>query len=228
MSGSPPASKPAHQRPELPDFWDKRFREGTTPWEGGEVAQAVREFAQQYARLHATPQAHANPLADSHATAHGADRRRVLVPGCGSARDAGWLDAQGFQVTALDFSAAAVEAARNTLGDAFRGELLCADFFTFQPPAPFAVVLERAFLCALPRVRWPDYARRMAELLPAGGVLAGHFFIAEQLKGPPFGILQSELNALLGDDFVLRDDRPVSDSPEVFAGRERWQLWQRR
>lgn len=203
-------TKPAHQRPELPDFWDKRFREGTTPWEGSEVAQSLREFAQ------------------THAARHGAADLRVLVPGCGSARDAGWLDAQGWQVTALDFSEAAVEAARNTLGENFRGQLVCADFFTFQPPAPFALVLERAFLCALPRALWPDYARRMAELLPAGGVLAGHFFIAGQLKGPPFGILQSELDALLGECFVLRDDQPVSDSPEVFAGRERWQVWQRR
>lgn len=210
MSETAPPAKPAHQRPELPDFWDKRFREGTTPWEGSEVAQALRDFAQ------------------THAAHYTAGQRRVLVPGCGSARDAGWLDAQGWQVTALDFSAAAVDAARNTLGDGFRGTLVCADFFTFQPPAPFAVVLERAFLCALPRALRPNYARRMAELLPGGGVLAGHFFIAGQLKGPPFGILQAELDALLGAAFVLRDDQPVTDSLPVFAGRERWQVWQRR
>ncbi|MBK1680630.1 methyltransferase domain-containing protein [Rhodocyclus tenuis] len=210
MSEPAISTKPAHQRPELPDFWDKRFREGTTPWEGSAVAQALRDFAQTYMARHAGGQ------------------RRVLVPGCGSARDAGWLDAEGWQVTALDFSAAAVDAARATLGDGFRGQLVCADFFRFQPPAPFAVVLERAFLCALPRAWWPDYARRMAELLPGGGVLAGHFFIAEQPKGPPFGIRQAELDALLGEAFALRDDQPVTDSLPVFAGRERWQVWERR
>jgi len=26
-----PSAKPDHQRPELPDFWDKRFAAGTTP-----------------------------------------------------------------------------------------------------------------------------------------------------------------------------------------------------
>jgi len=212
----------------LPDFWDKRFREGTTPWEGGDVSRALREFVQAKARTHTNSPANTHALTPD--ARHGAGELHVLVPGCGSARDAGWLDAQGWQVTALDFSEAALEAARNTLGESFRGQLVCADFFTFLPPAPFALVLERAFLCALPRALWPDYARRMAELLPAGGggLLAGHFFIAGQLKGPPFGILQTELEALLGDCFVLCDDRPVSDSPEVFAGRERWQVWQRR
>lgn len=222
MSEAAPPAKPAHQRPELPDFWDKRFREGTTPWEGDGATQALHEFVQAQAQMLAPPHAPA-PGAIS-AAAH----KRVLVPGCGSARDAGWLDAAGWQVTALDFSEAAVDAARQTLGECFRGTLVCADFFTFQPPAPFALVLERAFLCALPCRLRPDYARRMAELLPRGGVLAGHFFIAEQAKGPPFGILQDELDALLGDCFTLRDDRPVSDSLPVFAGRERWQCWERR
>jgi len=26
-----PSAKPDHQRPELPDFWDKRFAAGATP-----------------------------------------------------------------------------------------------------------------------------------------------------------------------------------------------------
>lgn len=222
MSEAAPPPKPPHQRPELPDFWDKRFREGTTPWEGDGGMQALREFVQAQAQAPAATHAPTSPAEFAAAP------KRVLVPGCGSARDAGWLDAAGWHVTALDFSEAAVDAARNTLGERFRGMLVCADFFTFQPSAPFALVLERAFLCALPRRLRPDYARRMAELLPRGGVLAGHFFITGQAKGPPFGILQDELDALLGDCFTLRDDRPVSDSLPVFAGRERWQCWERR
>ena len=52
----------------------------------------------------------------------------------------------------------------------------------------YEVITERAFLCALPRKLWPDWAAAMARLLPPGGLLAGYFFVAEQLKGPPFGI----------------------------------------
>lgn len=201
-------AKPAHQRPELPDFWDKRFAEGVTPWENPAIPQCLRDFSREFS-------------ADS------ATAPRVLVPGCGSARDAGWLASLGWQVTALDFSAVAVDRARALLGDGFAGTLLCADFFTFQPPAPFSLILERAFLCALPRALRPAYARRVGELLAPGALLAGVFFVTDQLKGPPFGIEQHELDALLGDAFVRSDDRAVDDSLPVFAGRERWQVWQR-
>jgi thiopurine S-methyltransferase len=200
-------AKPPHQRPELPDFWDKRFSDGVTPWENPDIPRCLRDFARDYP-------------ADG--------MPHVLVPGCGSARDAGWLDSLGWQVSALDFSPVAVDRARGLLGADFRGTLLCADFFAFQPEHPFSLILERAFLCALPRSLRADYALRVGELLAPGALLAGVFFVAEQLKGPPFGIEQRELDALLGDTFVLREDRPVDDSLPVFAGRERWQVWQHR
>lgn len=201
--------KPAHQRPELPDFWDHRFRSGVTPWDSGNAPQALRDFAVR------------------HEAASGA-APRVLIPGCGSAWDAAFLAGLGWNVCALDFSAAAVDAARSTLGDNWQGTLLCADFFAFSPEQRFDVIYERAFLCALPRAMWPDYAPRMAELLRPGGLLAGSFFVTDEPKGPPFGILPQQLDELLAPHFARREDRPVEDSLPVFAGRERWQVWQRR
>ena len=199
---------PAHQRPETPDFWDHRFRNGVTPWEAGNAPQALRDFA---ARHQATNQ----------------DAPRVLIPGCGSAWDAAFLSGLGWDVTALDFSVAAVDTARITLGDSWPGTLLCADFFNFNPGQQFDVIYERAFLCALPRSMWPDYAPRMAELLRPDGLLAGSFFVTDQPKGPPFGILPQQLDELLSPHFTRREDLPVEDSLPVFAGRERWQVWQR-
>lgn len=201
--------KPAHQRPELPDFWDQRFRSGITPWEAGKAPQALREFATGHAATFG----------------HTPD---VLIPGCGSAWDAAFLNASGWKVTALDFSAAAVEAARTTLGTDWPGKLLCADFFTYEPDAPFDVIYERAFLCALPRWRWPDYAQRMAKLLHPGGLLAGYFFLSDEVKGPPFGAQPQQLEDLLTPDFTRCADRPAEDSIPVFAGREHWQVWRRR
>ena len=130
-------------------------------------------------------------------------------------------------MTALDFSPAAVEQARQVLaGQAV--DVVCADFFTWQPAQPLALIYERAFLCALPRKLWPDWGHRVAELLPAGGLLAGYFFVSPQLKGPPFGITDEQLDALLLPHFQRLEDRPVTDSIPVFAGHERWQVWQRR
>jgi SAM-dependent methyltransferase len=198
--------KPPHQRPELPEFWEHRFRSGCIPWDAGRAPQALRDFAADFA----------------------GQPPRVLVPGCGSAWDAAFLDQRGWEVSALDFSVAALESARAALGSGWRGQLLCADFFTFPFDAPFDVIYERAFLCALPRPLWPNYAPRMAELLRPGGLLAGSFYFSDEPKGPPFGILQPQLESFLAPWFTLRADRPVEDSLPVFAGRERWQVWERK
>ncbi len=199
-----PAEKSADQRPEHPDFWCKRFGAGTTPWDAGKVPGDFSAFVDRQRA----------PL-------------RTLIPGCGSAWEAARLAALRWPVTALDFSPAAIEAARAVLGDA-PVDLVCADFFQWQAPNPLDLIYERAFLCALPRKLWDDWGRRVAELLPTGGLLAGYFFVCDQLKGPPFGILSEQLDALLQPAFERIEDRPVADSIPVFAGRERWQVWRRK
>lgn len=205
--------KPPEQRPEHPDFWSKRFSEGVTPWDAGKVPDALASFVA----------AQTQPLT-------------TLIPGCGSAWEAVHLAERHWPVTALDFSPTAVARAREVLGAALPQEdflrnavdLVCADFFTYQPPKPLDLIYERAFLCALPRKLWSDWGRRVAELLPSGGLLAGFFFICDQPKGPPFGILAEQLDELLQANFVRIADSAVTDSIAVFAGRERWQVWQRR
>jgi thiopurine S-methyltransferase len=201
---SPAQIKAPEQRPEHPDFWCKRFGEGVTPWDAGKVPAAFADFV---ARQPA-------PLV-------------TLIPGCGSAWEAANLANIGWPVTALDFSPVAIETAQKILGNA-AVDLVCADFFTFTPARPIELIYERAFLCALPRKLWNDWGRRVAELLPAGGLLVGYFFLCEQPKGPPFGILLEQLNELLVANFERIEDEPVSDSIPVFAGRERWQVWRRR
>lgn len=196
--------KASHQRPEHPDFWCKRFGEGVTPWDAGRVPAAFERFVA------------AQPTSLS-----------TLIPGCGSAWEAAYLAGRGWPVTALDFSPKAVAAARRMLGEA-AVDLVCDDFFTFAPTREFALIYERAFLCALPRKLWPDWGRRVAQLLPPGGLLAGFFFVCDQAKGPPFGILPEQLEALLAASFDCLEDSPVEDSVAVFAGRERWQVWRRR
>ena len=199
-----PAAKPPEQRPEHPDFWCKRFAEGVTPWDAGRAPAAlVKLAAEQPSPLH------------------------TLIPGCGSAWDAAYLAQLGWPVTALDFSPAAVATASKILENV-AVNLVCGDFFTFLPSRPYELIYDRAFLCALPRKMWADWGRRVAELLPSGALLAGYFFVCEQLKGPPFGILAEELDALLVANFVKIEDVAVLDSIPVFSGRERWQIWQRR
>lgn len=197
-------TKPSEQRPEHPDFWCKRFGEGVTPWDAGRVQGDFASFVAARTR----------PL-------------NTLIPGCGSAWEASHLADHRWPVTALDFSPTAVACAREVLADQ-AVDLVCADFFAWQPAQALDLIYERAFLCALPRKLWADWGKRVAELLPPGGLLAGYFFVCDQLKGPPFGILPEQLDALLLPNFECLTDQPVADSIPVFAGRERWQVWRRR
>lgn len=190
--------------PSSPDFWSERFERHFTPWDRGGVPAGLRRFAEQSSRPYT-----------------------VLIPGCGTGHEAAFLSDAGWDVTAIDFSPAAVATARARLGK-WAGRVVQADFFDFVPPRPLDLIYERAFLCALPRATWPDIARRWAELLPAGGLLAGFFFLEATPKGPPFGIDSHELESMLDTAFEKISDEPVDDSIPVFAGRERWQVWRRR
>lgn len=188
-----------------PDFWDTRFRQNVTPWDAGRVRAALQRFVARHA-----------------------GRGRVLVPGCGTGYEVRELAHAGFDVTAIDFSEAALEAARRELGPlAHRVRL--ADFFDFEGDTPpFDAIYERAFLCALPRRVWPDWERRAAQLLRPGGLLFGVFFFDDNARGPPFGVAAGQLEALLAPDFERIEDEPVEDSIPAFAGRERWRVWRRK
>ena len=186
------------------DFWESRYRDHVTPWDAGKVPDALRNYAKRIR-----------------------SGSGILIPGCGSAYEAGYLAENGFGVLAIDFSPAAVKLAKKNLsrfGDIVR----LADFFEFGFGEPYDVIYERAFLCALPPRMWPKYAPRSAQLLRPKGELAGFFFFRETEKGPPFGTTPEALHALLDPHFDLVEDRMATDSIPVFQDAEHWQIWRKR
>ena len=193
----------ASRDPQSPAFWDERFERGFTPWDRGGVPAALRDFVSRAGR----------PL-------------RTLIPGCGAAYELAYLSEAGWDATAIDFSPAAVAAARAAVGP-WSERVREANFFAFAPEQPVELMYERAFLCALPRAMWPQVAARWADLLAPGALLAGFFFFDDAPKGPPFGIARDQLDALLTPAFRCVEDAAVEDSIAVFAGKERWMVWQR-
>lgn len=190
--------------PMAPEFWSERFEKQFTPWDLGGVPRALRDFV---ARSPA-------PLA-------------TLIPGCGTGYEVVHLAEAGWDVTAIDFSEAAVAAAQAAAGK-WADRILTADFFTFAPARAPQLIYERAFLCALPRARWPAVVQRWSELLAPGALLAGFFYFDKSPKGPPFGASEEQLHHLLATHFERIEDAAVSDSVPVFAGKERWQVWRRK
>ena len=186
-----------------PDFWNTRYTAGRTPWDLGSAPSALRSF-----------------LA-------GTKPGRVLIPGCGSGYEVRAFHDAGFEVTAIDFSAAAVERAARILGPLGRC-VISGDFFTHDfAEQKFDLIYERTFLCSLPPARWPAYAKRMAELLQKGKVLAGIFLYGHEYDPPPYPLTEAQAAQLLGHDFELIRTEPVSDSLPLFKGMERWQEWRR-
>lgn len=187
-----------------PQFWEVRYSGGVTPWDAGGVPAQLQLWLQSVQA----------PL-------------RVLVPGCGAGHEVRAFAERGHEVLAIDFADAAIEAARRALGP-LATRLRKADFFDFEA-SPFDLVYERAFLCALPRRLWPQWAARLAQVLRPGGELAGFFYLDDNDRGPPFGVAPQALRELLGARFELLEERaiPAAQSIPVFKGKELWQVWKR-
>ena len=184
-----------------PAFWDRLYREGFTPWQP--------EASPPEALTLGPPPAVGN---------------RMLVPGCGWTAETLAFAAAGWDVLAVDFSSEAVALARRHLAGS-TVEVRQADVFALDEE-PFDLVYERAFLCALhPRTR-PTYGRRLPELVRPGGRLVGYFDVGEGRGGPPYEIVRSNLDALLGPAFQLELDEP-SVAPLPGFEHERWMSWRR-
>jgi SAM-dependent methyltransferase len=194
----------ASRDPLAREFWDERFEKHFTPWDRGRVPAALRRFIDSAGQS-----------------------LNALVPGAGSAYELALMCQAGWDAVAIDFSPAAVARAKALAGP-WADRVVEADFFSYPPPRQLDVVIEQAFLCALPRARWPDVARRWAQLLAPDGLLAGYFYFDDAPKGPPFGIARAQLDALLAPWFDLVADDAVEDSIPVFLNKERWMVWRRR
>jgi SAM-dependent methyltransferase len=187
-----------------PEFWDTRYRGGVTPWDAHGVPPQLLRWLKNRAKA------------------------SVLVPGCGSGYEVRAFADHGHEVLGIEYSDAAMEAAKSELG-ALAARVKKADFFAFET-APFDLVYERAFLCALPRRTWPQWATRVAEVVRPGGDLAGFFYLDDNERGPPFGISEPRLSELLRPLFKLEENVkiPSNESIPVFKGKEVWQVWRRR
>ncbi|CAN5749208.1 hypothetical protein BH09VER1_BH09VER1_11860 [soil metagenome] len=186
-----------------PDFWDERYAAGRMPWDFGDAPAALRDFLGR------------------------ARAGNVLIPGCGTGYEVRAFARAGWRVDAVDFSNEAVQRAREFLG-ADANLVREADFFVENPNAPFDLIYERTFLCSLPFHLWPSYVQRVAASLRSGGLLAGFFFFGPEPEPPPHPLPLEGLSSLFGDAFEQIEDSPVADSLQLFAGKERWQVWRKK
>jgi SAM-dependent methyltransferase len=208
MAHTPPS-------PATADLPDAAARERLTRAIGAEttIEEALRVVEEVYADAAGDParipwsHARANPalVAWLNARASGLIRcgARVAVVGCGLGHDAAALAERGYDVTAFDASAAAVEAAQR-LHPTLAGNVHVADLRNLPSRwrHRFDLAVEIHTLQALPPRYREELAAGVAELIaPHGRVLA----IArgreadeplDEVKGPPFPFTREEFEGV--------------------------------
>jgi SAM-dependent methyltransferase len=191
---------------EEPEFWEIRYRAEKMPWDLKGTPAALLDYLERSG----TP-------------------GRVLIPGCGLAYEVQAFAKAGWDVSAVDFSPAAVESARRMLGP-LAGNVCCADVFADDLGGPYDFIYERTFLCSLPPTRWPEYSALAGELLRPGGVLAGVFYYGHDPDPPPYPLTPASAQKLFGETFERIEDLPIplEESLPVYNGLERWQVWHTR
>lgn len=184
--------------------WEACYRDGETLWDKGFAAPPLVELIERL----------------------GAGiwpGESVLVPGCGLGHDVRLLASHGLRVTGLDISESAVAQA-GAIGPVSDESYELGDFLSSQwtEGRSYAAIWEHTCFCAINPSFRDDYVRSAAALLPAGGILAGVFYLrpydpGEVQDGPPFMTSIEELDARFSRDF----ERLHAWVPEkAYPGRE--------
>lgn len=147
----------------------------------------------------------------------------VFLPLCGKSKDLAWLSAQGYRALGVEVSRLAVTAffseqglpAQHESRGAFESwrssaiEILCGDYFalTAQDLSEVATVYDRAALIALPAEQRRRYASHMQAALPAAAriLLVTLDYPQAEMPGPPFSVASSEVEALYGERYTIRE-----------------------
>ena len=147
---------------------------------------------------------------------------RVLVPLCGKSLDLLWLAHQGHEVLGIELSEKAVEdffsehqfdpdVSEQGPFKVYRAgsiELWCGDFFelTAGDVADCSGLYDRAALIALPPAMREQYAAHLIRILPKDslGLLITLDYDQAQMAGPPFAVLDDEVQRLFGAVWSLK------------------------
>lgn len=182
-------------------FWQDRYNNGYTGWDLGGVSPPLQAYFEQ--------------LTDKNA--------RILIAGAGNCHEAIYLHTLGFdQVYVIDFVASVLDKFAKTNPDFNDKHLICHDFFKLNQLdiAPFDVVIEQTFLCAIDPNRREEYAKQMYRLLKKGGKLVGVLFDCDFDSSPPFGGSLAEYRTLFSSLFDIQIMEQCYNSVKPRVGRE--------
>jgi hypothetical protein len=116
--------------------------------------------------------------------------------------------------------------------DEGQAAIVVEDFFAYEPEAPFDLIWDYTFLCALEPQRRSDWARRMVELLADDGEVWTLIFPVhpEPMNpgGPPYPMTPDLVRDLLEPRFSALSLEPVQTSHPGREGKEWLGRWRKR
>ena len=179
------------------EYWETRWQGQQTGWDIGQASPPLVQYLKGIS-----------------------DRQtRILIPGAGRAYEALYLHQQGYkQVFVCDWAPSAFDYLRETAPDFPEDHFLVGNFFELEPKAPFDLLLEQTFFCAIDPALRPQYVAKAAELLDDDGTLAGVLFAHEfPFPGPPFGGKAAEYHQLFSTAFEIltMEITPYSIAPRL-------------
>ena len=179
-------------------FWDKKWLEREIGWDVGYTSPPIEDFLKHYANKNA----------------------KILIPGCGNAHEAVFLQQEGFtNITILDIAPKAVEILQEKFQDNPEIKVICGDFFTHE--GQYDLMIEQTFFCAImPELR-EKYVSKSSSLLKNGGKIIGVLFDTQfEKQGPPFGGNSTEYTTLFEDFYDLKTLEKCYNSIPERQGKE--------
>lgn len=168
------------------EFWQQRFEKNETGWDRGSPSPQLLAWLDS---------GELQPC-------------RIAVPGCGAGWEVAELVKRGFDVTGLDYTAAAVEKTRALLtAHGLQAEVIQEDVLTYQPERKFDAVYEQTCLCAIHPEHWVAYSQQLRHWLKPQGGLWMMFMqmirpsASEEgvIHGPPYHCDINAMRALLAE-----------------------------
>lgn len=189
------------------EFWQQRFEKKETGWDRGSPSPQLLEWLDSGVL---------QPC-------------RIVVPGCGSGWEVAELAKRGFEVTGVDYTAAAVEKTQVLLDThKLKAEAIQADVLTYHPEKTFDAIYEQTCLCAIHPEHWFDYAQQLRQWLKTEGSLWVMFMqmirptASEEgvIHGPPYHCDINAMRALFPEKDWIWPKPPYAKIPHPSLSHE--------
>ena len=181
-------------------FWQERFENHQTNWDRGGPSPQLLAWLDSGAL---------QPC-------------RIAVPGCGGGWEVAELARRGFDVTALDYTPAAIAKTQALLdGRGLRAQVVQTDVLSYSSAEPFDAVYEQTCLCAIHPDHWQKYVHQLHRWLRPGASLWALFMqvlrpdATEEglIQGPPYHCDINAMRALFAPPHWVWPKPPYAKVP---------------